>query len=326
MFNVQPIFKWAGGKRKLAPLLADIVKEEASECKTYIEPFFGGGAVYFELYNNKLFDEAYINDIIPQLVSFYKTISHNQNIQDIYGGICRLLEEFNTYENKESRKKFFGTVRDEFNSLWVSEQTKEMLQNKVVLEKEEAISSAVLLYVLNRTCFNGLFRVNKKGMFNVPLGSYSKVPTPSLTEMHNFSAALKNTNIFCGDYTALIEKSINTKNSFTYLDPPYVANSKTSNFTSYSKESFKNTDSEDLEHVRLSENFDKLINAGVKAILSNHNNPKVYKIFISGKKNIFVYKINLTKTIGRVDGSKNTSEELLISTFEIKRLKDLRVL
>ncbi len=129
MFNVQPIFKWAGGKRKLAPLLADIVKEEASECKTYIEPFFGGGAVYFELYNNKLFEEAYINDIIPQLVSFYKTISHNQNIQDIYEGICRLLEEFNTYENKESRKKFFGTVRDEFNSLWVSEQTKEKLQN-----------------------------------------------------------------------------------------------------------------------------------------------------------------------------------------------------
>ena len=301
MFNVQPIFKWAGGKRKLAPLLADIVKEEASECKTYIEPFFGGGAVYFELYNNKLFEEAYINDIIPQLVSFYKTISHNQNIQDIYEGICRLLEEFNTYENKESRKKFFGTVRDEFNSLWVSEQTKEKLQNKIVLEKEEAISSAVLLYVLNRTCFNGLFRVNKKGMFNVPLGSYSKVPTPSLTEMHNFSAALKNTNIFCGDYTALIEKSINTKNSFTYLDPPYVAATKRNDYYIHS---FNWND-----HIDLCAMCHEINDSGGKFMLSYDNSPAIWDMY----KNWRIVKIPIKYT-GQLH-SEEKKIELVITNY-----------
>jgi DNA adenine methylase len=300
MSNVQPIIKWAGGKRKLAPIISNIAKEDLSNCDTYIEPFFGGGAVYFDLYNNQLFKNAYVNDIVPQLVSFYKTIAQIKNIEEIHSNISEKLNQFNSLNSKKRRKDFFYDIRIEFNSLWVNEDVSAPAITK--LKKENSIRSAILLYVLNKTCFNGLFRVNKKGGFNVPLGSYKTIAVPSLDELKNYSKSLNKTKIFLGDYEKLIDKSIEIENSFTYLDPPYVENSKTSNFTSYSKDSFKDSEDVDAEHIRLSENFDRLIESKSKAILSNHNNSKAFEIFVDGKSGIFVYEIDITKTIGRVKG------------------------
>jgi DNA adenine methylase len=324
MFNVQPIIKWAGGKRKLAPIISNIAKEDLSNCDTYIEPFFGGGAVYFDLYNNQLFKNAYVNDIVPQLVSFYKTIAQIKNIEEIHSNISEKLNQFNSLNSKKRRKDFFYDIRIEFNSLWVNEDVSAPAITK--LKKENSIRSAILLYVLNKTCFNGLFRVNKKGGFNVPLGSYKTIAVPSLDELKNYSKSLNKTKIFLGDYEKLIDKSIEIENSFTYLDPPYVENSKTSNFTSYSKDSFKDSEDVDAEHIRLSENFDRLIESKSKAILSNHNNSKAFEIFVDGKSGIFVYEIDIIKTIGRIKGSKNTSSELLISTFEIPQLMSSKII
>lgn len=323
MSNVKPIIKWAGGKRKLAPTISNIAKEDLSNCDTYIEPFFGGGAVYFDLNNNQFFKNAYVNDIVPQLVSFYKTIAQINNVEEIHTHISDQLNKFNALDSKEERQNFFYDVRNNFNNLWVNEDPDAPAISE--LSSEESIQSAILLYVLNRTCFNGLFRVNKKGGFNVPLGSYKTIAIVTLDEIENYSRALNNTEIFLGDYEKLIDKSIEIENSFTYLDPPYVENSKTSNFTSYSKDSFKDSEDVDAEHIRLSENFDKLIESQSKAILSNHNNSKAMEIFVEGKSGIFVYEIDITKTIGRVKGSKNTSSELLISTFEIPQLISSKV-
>lgn len=323
MSNVQPIIKWAGGKRKLAPTISNIAKEDLSNCDTYIEPFFGGGAVYFDLHNNQFFKNAYVNDIVPQLVSFYKTIAQINNVEELHTHISNQLNQFNALDSKEERQDFFYDVRNNFNNLWVNEDPDAPPVSE--LNAEESIQSAILLYVLNRTCFNGLFRVNKKGGFNVPLGSYKTIAIVTLDEMENYSRALNNTEIFLGDYEKLIDKSIEIESSFTYLDPPYVENSKTSNFTSYSKDSFKDSEDVDAEHIRLSENFDKLIESQSKAILSNHNNSKAMEIFVEGKSGIFVYEIDITKTIGRVKGSKNTSSELLISTFEIPQLISSKV-
>ena len=324
MSNVQPIIKWAGGKRKLAPVISNIAKEDLTNCDTYIEPFFGGGAVYFDLYNNQLFKNAYINDIVPQLVSFYKTIAQINNVEEIHTHISDQLNQFNAFDSKEERQEFFYDVRRNFNNLWVNEDSAAPEVSE--LNAEDSIQSAILLYVLNRTCFNGLFRVNKKGAFNVPLGSYKTIAIPNLDEIENYSRALNNAEIFLGDYEKLIDKSIEIENSFTYLDPPYVENSKTSNFTSYSKDSFKDSEDVDAEHIRLSENFDKLIESQSKAILSNHNNSKAMDIFVEGKSGIFVYEIDITKTIGRVKGSKNSTNELLISTFEISELNKKRII
>ena len=324
MSNVQPIIKWAGGKRKLAPIISNIAKEGLLNSDTYLEPFFGGGAVYFDLYNNQLFKNAYVNDIVPQLVSFYKTIAQINNVEEIHTHITDQLNQFNGLNSKEDRQDFFYDVRNNFNNLWVNEDAAAPAISE--LNAEDSIQSAILLYVLNRTCFNGLFRVNKKGGFNVPLGSYKTIAIPTLDEIEDCSRALNNTEIFLGDYEKLIDKSIEIQNSFTYLDPPYVENSKTSNFTSYSKDSFKDSEDVDAEHIRLSKNFDKLIESQSKAILSNHNNSKAMEIFVEGKSEIFVYEIDITKTIGRVKGSKNTSSELLISTFEIPQLMSSKVI
>ena len=244
-------------------------------------------------------------------------------MEEIHTHISDQLNQFNALDTKEDRQEFFYDVRNNFNNLWVNEDADALAVSE--LNVEDSIQSAILLYVLNRTCFNGLFRVNKKGGFNVPLGSYKTIAIPTLDEIENYSRALNNTEIFLGDYEKLIDKSIETESSFTYLDPPYVENSKTSNFTSYSKDSFKDSEDVDAEHMRLSENFDKLIESQSKAILSNHNNSKAMEIFVEGKNGIFVYEIDITKTIGRVKGSKNTSSELLISTFEIPQLISSKV-
>ena len=287
MSNVQPIIKWAGGKRKLAPTISNIAKEDLSNCDTYIEPFFGGGAVYFDLHNNQFFKNAYVNDIVPQLVNFYKTLSNAESVDEIYKSISEKFKEFNALEEIEERKDYFTKMRGEFNHLWLEEQRNTVMHNESLdyLTEENSIKSTVLLYVINKTCFNGLFRVNKSGMFNVPLGSYKKIIMPSLSEFKETTDALKKTKVHFGDYEVLIEKSLESKNTFIYLDPPYVANSKTSDFTSYSKEGFKGDDNPDAEHLRLSKNFQLIAESGTKAILSNHNNPRALSIFVENKKN-----------------------------------------
>ena len=327
MSNLKPLLKWAGGKRKLAPLITEIVSKEIPTTQNYVEPFFGGGAVYFELYKKNLFTTAEVNDVVPQLVNFYKTLSNAQSVDEIYKSISEKFEEFNALEETEERKDYFTKMRGEFNHLWLEEQRKTVKHKEFpdYLTEENSIKSTILLYVINKTCFNGLFRVNKSGMFNVPLGSYKKIVMPSLSEFKETTGALKKTEVHFGDYEVLIQKYLESKNTFIYLDPPYVANSKTSDFTSYSKEGFKGDDNPDAEHLRLSENFELITESGTKAILSNHNNPKALSIFVENKEDLFVYEINLTKTIGRVKDSTNTSSELLISTFEIKTLQESRI-
>ena len=328
MNNTQPILKWAGGKRKLAPLISDIVKYELGNTTNYVEPFFGGGAVFFELYKNNNIKSATINDIVPQLVNFYKTLSESNNVKAIHSSTVNKLKYFNSLKDSKKRKKYFYYLRDSFNDLWSDENrsTKTHNEHPEYLSIEESFKSTVLLYVINKTCFNGLFRVNSKGFYNVPLGSYEKIQIPSYTYFKNVANALSNVDVNYGDYEVILKNSLGKQNTFIYLDPPYVANSNTSDFTSYSKEKFKDSSSEDSEHIRLSENFDEMVDAGAKIILSNHNNPKAHSIFVEGKKNIYVYGIDVTKTIGRVQGSKNTSGELLISSFEISLLKDKRIL
>lgn len=316
MSNVQPIIKWAGGKRKLAPKISTIVKEELQGCNHYVEPFFGGGALYFELFNNQLFTTADINDIVPQLVSFYKTIAKEENYLLIHKKVTFLIDEFNSLKTKEERTNFFSQIKGSFNDIWANKN------NDYFENENEALLSAVLMYVLNKTCFNGLFRVNKKGEFNVPLGSYTSVSLPSSEDFKKYSEALKVAKIHFGDYELMLDAIVDAEHTFVYLDPPYVANSKTSDFTSYSRDKFKKNDQEDYEHYRLSNNFDKLVASGSKVLLSNHNNPKAVSIFVENKNNIFAYAINVTKTIGRVKGSTNSSGELLVSSFEIPLLKE----
>ena len=240
----KPFLKWAGGKTQL---LDEIEKRLPDELKTgsidtYVEPFVGGGAVFFYIAKKyQSIKHFYLFDINEDLVNCYNTIRND--VKSLIAQLKRLEEQF-LKKTKLSQERFYYTVRDKFNS---------------------DRSPAKLIY-LNKTCYNGLYRVNRKGEFNVPFGGYEN---PKICEENNLRAVsetLKKTKVIYGDF----EKSERyiTSNTFVYLDPPYRPISRTASFTSYSKGDFAEED-----QIRLSEFSKRIKDKGAKFLLSN-SDPK----------------------------------------------------
>jgi len=244
--QAKPFLKWAGGKsRLLKDIEKSLPKEFISSNFTYVEPFVGSGAVLFWMLNNfPNIKRAIINDINSDLINVYKVISAKPL------ELITLLElfqrEFYSYEfNVEGRKEYYRTKRLLFNS---------RATNK--------ITQAAIFIFLNRTCFNGLYRVNKKNEFNVPIGSYVK---PLICDKENIllvSKVLEKVEILAGDY----EKTLNyiDEKSLFYLDPPYKPLNKTSFFNTYANNVFN-----DDEQIRLRDFCIKLDERNLNWILSN---------------------------------------------------------
>lgn len=242
----KPFLKWAGGKTQL---INDIEKALPINIKqanfTYIEPFVGSGAILFWMLNNfpKL-EKAVINDINEDLINTYKTIASNP--KDLISVLEILQNEFHALErNEENKKMYYYQKRELYNS-----------------RKESQIGQAALFIFLNRTCFNGLYRVNSKNKYNVPMGRY-KMPT--ICDKENIlavSEALQKVEILCGDFEQTLEHA--DKNSLFYFDPPYKPLSETSSFNSYAKDEFN-----DSEQIRLKEFCNKLDILNHTWILSN---------------------------------------------------------
>lgn len=244
--NAKPFLKWAGGKTQLIKEIEKTLPKDISYNQfTYIEPFVGSGAVFFWIIKNfPKVRNAIINDINEDLISTYKTIRDSPN--HLISLLSDIQNEFYELENDDEKKKiYYYTKRALFN------------QRKLTVEEHSA-----LFIFLNRTCFNGLYRVNRNNEFNVPMGSYKK---PKICDKDNLilvSDALKNVEILCGDFEKTLSYALN--NTVFYLDPPYKPISETSNFNTYSKDNF-----DDLEQIRLKNfcfNIDKL---GYKWVLSN---------------------------------------------------------
>ena len=244
--TLKPILKWAGGKSQLLEsILANSPKALGRKIRNYIEPFFGGGAVFFELYNRGLIDTAIIADANLYLVTLYKTIQNKPT--DLVEQLSFLKKKYLMLEADE-RAEFFYEIRKSFNEITIE-------QNFVDIKK-----SAELIF-LNKTCFNGLYRVNKKGEFNVPHGSYSNPAVYDEDLILNVSEALQNVEILHCDFEDVVKEA--NSDSFVYYDPPYRPLSKTASFTSYSMPF------DDSEQIRLSEIFKTLDKKGVKQLLSN---------------------------------------------------------
>lgn len=244
--TAKPFLKWAGGKTQLITEIEKSLPYEITKNKfTYIEPFVGSGAVLFWMLSNfpKL-EKAVINDINEDLINTYKTIASKS--KELISILQQLQNEFHSLENKpEEKKEYYYQKRELYNT-----------------RKEEKSGQAALFIFLNRTCFNGLYRVNRKNEYNVPMGSYKK---PTICDDKNILAvsnALQKVEILCGDY----EKTLNdaTTNSFFYFDPPYKPLSNTSSFNSYAKDEFN-----DEEQIRLRNFCSKLEKLGHKWMLSN---------------------------------------------------------
>lgn len=242
----KPFLKWAGGKTQLIPEIERILPRKLSNNSiTYIEPFVGSGAVLFWMLENfPNLDKVVINDINHDLVNTYKIISSKP--KELISILRVLQDEFHSLEsNPEGKKEYYYEKRELYNS-----------------RKEELSGQAALFIFLNRTCFNGLYRVNKNNGYNVPMGSYKK---PTICDDKNLMAvsnALQRVEILCGDYEDTLSAA--TPNSFFYFDPPYKPLSSTSSFNSYAKDEFG-----DEEQIRLRNFCKKLEILGHKWILSN---------------------------------------------------------
>lgn len=242
----KPFLKWAGGKTQLissiqSSLHSDILKKEF----TYIEPFVGSGAVLFWMLNNfKNLKKAVINDINADLINTYRIIATCPN--ELISVLKDLQSDFHSLQDKEEEKKLYYYQNRELYNTRSTENT----------------TQAALFIFLNRTCFNGLYRVNSKNLFNVPMGSYK---APTICDEQNILAvsnALQKVEILNGDYTQTLKHA--TNNSFFYFDPPYKPLSQTSSFNSYAKDEFN-----DDEQIRLRDFCNQLDSLKHKWMLSN---------------------------------------------------------
>lgn len=246
MKEAKPFLKWAGGKTQLINDIKKVLPKEFTKYKfNYIEPFVGSGAVLFWMLNNfPKIEKAIINDINADLTNTYKVISHSPF--ELISILNQFQNEYHSLEdNSEIKKEYYLEKRENFNS-----------------RKFSNTEQAAFFIFLNRTCFNGLYRVNKNNFFNVPIGSYKK---PTICDAENIlavSESLKKVEILTGDYQQTLDFA--ERPALFYFDPPYKPLSKTSSFNSYSKDNFN-----DDEQIRLRDFCKKLDSLNHYWILSN---------------------------------------------------------
>ena len=257
--NAKPFLKWAGGKKQVIDFIDKKLPTEiksSGEIDTYVEPFLGGGAVFFYLSSQFKINNVYLSDINKELILTFNVVKNKPK---------KLISELEPFEDDflqlspELRKEFYYDVRDKFN---------ESLENFDYDNfSEEHIIRASQMIFLNRTCFNGLYRVNKSGKFNVPIGKYKNPLICDKENLLKVSNVLKKVNVFCGDYSE--SEEFIDENSFVYLDPPYLPIKKNS-FTSYNSDGFGVN-----EQIELSQFCKRIDDIGAKFILSN-SDPKNY--------------------------------------------------
>lgn len=320
--EILPPLKWVGGKRKII----DIVESAAKNINlpfTYYEPFFGGGAIFFSLFSKGFIKNAYLNDVVPQVVHFYRVLSDETSRGILKIEAKKIEKKFNNLNvDIDKRKTEYIKFRKTFNDSWQSFVSE---SQNIKISNDLPAKLAAQFLALNKLGFNGMFRVNSMGRFNIPMGSPVDKKLFDQNNIEKVGKALSNANFTCDDYSNIkpFRGSIN-KNNLIFLDPPYIPNSKTANFTDYSVEGF-NKDS----HLKLSNNFSKLIeNVSNNVIFTNNFNKTSIELFVDknkSNKRLNVYKFNITKTISAKNSGRGNTEELLISTFPInhKRLEKI---
>ena len=293
--EAKPFLKWAGGKGQL---LKEIEKyypfTKDTTITRYAEPFVGGGAVLFDILNKFELQEVYISDINAELINTYTII--RDDIDALLGTLKRFESDYLTLDNND-RKEAYLAKRARFNEL--------------KSKQESGVELAALMIFLNKTCFNGLYRVNRKGEYNVPMGAYIN---PLICNEHNLKAVskkLRNVNIVCGDYKESGD-FIDNK-TFVYFDPPYRPLTPTANFTSYTEGMFD--DKNQLELAKFVQELDK---KGAKIVASNSdpkNTNEDDNFFDNAYANQNIKRVSATRMINRNSDKRGKINELLISNF-----------
>ncbi len=248
--NAKPFIKWVGGKSQLLDNIRGMYPKKDS-INRYCEPFVGGGAVLFDIIEKYDFSDILINDVNFDLINAYKTVQCDP--ETIIEVLSEIQNRFYQFDNID-RKRYYYEMRDKFNAL------------KITRKDGINIEKAALFIFLNKTCFNGLYRVNAKGFFNVPMGDYKNPLICDSTNIRNVAKSLKKVTINCGDFSEC--KRFVDHKTFVYIDPPYRPISKTACFTAYSENAFS-----DVEQIRLGKFINEINDTGASVVLSN-SDPK----------------------------------------------------
>ena len=273
--GVKPIMKWAGGKTQM---LKDILPQIPEYSGKYIEPFFGGGALFFALTP----ENSVIADSNPELINMYVQVAND---------VDTIIDVLQTYENTE---EMFYKVR---------------ALNWESLSKTEAAARTIYL---NKTCFNGLYRVNRKGQFNTPFGRYKNPKICDEDLLRSVSSLLGKTTIICGDYLDVL-KQYAMPGDFVFLDPPYVPVSEYADFKRYTKEQFYEAD-----HRNLADEVRRLQKLGCYIILTNSDHPLVHELY----KDFEIQVVDTKRAISS-KGNSRKGKDVIVKAFPEKRQLDL---
>lgn len=294
--NAVPILKWAGGKTQLLPVINQNYPKALlnGEIKTYIEPFFGGGSVFFDILSKSHIEKAYLVDTNPDLIQLYRTIQ--TKVEPLANILAKLEQEYLSLEF-DGQEKMFYQVRDKFNE-------------HPIHSAEPDVERAAQTIFLNRTCFNGLFRVNSKGKFNVPFGKHKNPTILFKNKLLAVSRAFQIAEIILGDFEVVSPYA--NQNSFVYFDPPYRPISVTSHFKSYSKEAFG-----DEAQTRLSHFYRELDRRGVKIMLSNSDptNHVEDPFFDELYHGFNIQRVAAKRMINSKSAGRGAVRELLITNY-----------
>ncbi|MCD7775360.1 MAG: DNA adenine methylase [Clostridiales bacterium] len=292
----KPFLKWAGGKGQLLAEIEKYYPFEDRKIFKYAEPFVGGGAVLFDILSKYDLEEVYIGDINAELINAYRII--RDDIDEIVAMLMVMQSEFVPMDT-EHRKVYYMAKRERFNELKLNSN------NKRNTEK------AALMIFLNKTCFNGLYRVNKKGLFNVPMGSYKNPMICDEKNLRAVSEKLQNVKIVCGDYRE--SAGFIDKNTFVYFDPPYRPITDTASFTAYTENLFN-----DEEQIELAKFVDDMHKKGAKIVISN-SDPKNSNTGDDFFDNIYssltIKRVEAARMINCNSDARGKIKELLISNF-----------
>jgi len=303
MINVKPFLKWAGGKTQVLSELINKLPEIVTKSKiidSYIEPFVGGGAFFFYLKNNYEVKKSYLLDINIELIIGYKVIQNNPT--ELIKKLKKISKLYFS-KNKTRQCEFFYEIREIYNNQRIKFDYKNY--------NKEWIERVSYLIFLNKTCFNGLFRLNKSGGFNVPFGGYVKPKICNEVNILEVNKALKDTTIICGDFSN--SEDYIDKNSIVYFDPPYRPINKTSSFTTYSTNGFTDEDQKRLAHF-----YKKMSKKSAYLILSNSdskNNSEDDDFFDRLYKRFKIYRILANRMINSNGDKRGKISEILITNY-----------
>jgi len=298
----RPFIKWAGGKSQLIDEIDERLPVELREREitTYFEPFLGGGAVFFYIAQKYSIERAILFDINEDLIITYKVIKYNPE------ELMRFIDYYKYLYNNmdiEKQKDFFYSIRENYN------------KNKVKINfndyNNELIEHAAQMIFLNKTCYNGLYRLNSKGEFNVPFGKYKNVKFYDKENILYSSALLQKAELYICDFEEIIHYDVN--NAFIYFDPPYRPISQTASFTSYSKFHFSEND-----QIRLATIFKELDKRNTRLMLSNSDPKNVNPdddFFEKHYKGFNIQRVYANRMINCNGEKRGKINELIITNY-----------